>query len=180
MSRVISLIALALAAAAVAASSAGATAAGGSPKVDPLAVGYLQGQGYTPAQIRAWTVGACSHQVKPRACFGPSRGANLESQPAKVDPLAVGYLIGQGLTPAEVRSWTVGACSHATKDASCFAVFDRGRTVVSSAGGSSGSFDWSDAGIGAGVAIGTLLVLGGMGAGVLLSRQNRRRETASA
>jgi hypothetical protein len=175
MSRVITLVVLALVAAAVAASGAQAA----QPRVDPLAVGYLQGQGYTPAQIQAWTVGPCSHQSKPAECFGPTRGAGLVEQ--KVDPLAVGYLVGQGLTPAEVRSWTVGACSHAVKDASCFAVFDRGAAAVPSSTVDSGaSFDWSDAGIGAGVAIGVLLLIGGMGAGLLLSRQNRRREAASA
>jgi hypothetical protein len=176
MSRVISLVALALVAAAVAASGAQAA----QPKVDPLAVSYLQGQGYTPAQIQAWTVGPCSQQVKPAACFGPTRGAGLIDRKA-VDPLAVSYLTGRGLTPAEVKSWTVGACSHATKDASCFAVFDRGvAAVTSSTVGSSGSFSWGDAGIGAGVALGVLLLVGGMGAGLLLSRQSRRREAASA
>jgi hypothetical protein len=176
MSRVISLVALALVAAAVAASGAQAA----QPRVDPLAVSYLQGQGYTHAQIQAWTVGPCSQQAKPAACFGPTRGAGLVDRKA-VDPLAVSYLTGRGLTPAEVRSWTVGACSHATKDVSCFAVFDRGASAVtSSTVGSSGAFDWSDAGIGAGVAIGVLLLVGGMGAGFLLSRQNHRREAAGA
>jgi hypothetical protein len=176
MSRVITLVVLALVAAAVAASVAQAAQ---PTRVDPLAVGYLQGQGYTPAQIQAWTVGPCSHQSKPSECFGPTRGAGLVEQ--RVDPLAVGYLVGQGLTPAEVRSWTVGACSHAAKDASCFAVFDRGATAVpSSTVGASSSFDWSDAGIGAGVAAGVVLLLGGKGAGLQLSRQNRRREAASA
>ncbi len=66
------LLALALVAAAVAAPIAQSSSA---PKVDPLAVGYLMGQGFTPSQIQAWTVGACSHQAKPAACFGPSRGA---------------------------------------------------------------------------------------------------------
>jgi hypothetical protein len=177
----ISLVALALAAAAVAVSGAQANPAAGPATIDPLAVAYLIGQGYTPAQVKAWTVRACSREVKPAPCFGPSRGASLGASVVKVDPLAVSYLTGRGLTPAEVKSWTVGACSHATKDVSCFAVFDRGATAVtSSTVGSSGAFDWSDAGIGAGVAIGVLLLIGGMGAGFLLSRQTRRREAASA
>ncbi len=40
------------------------------------------------------------------------------SSAPKVDPLAVGYLIGQGLSPTEVTSWTTGACSHKAKAAS--------------------------------------------------------------
>jgi hypothetical protein len=213
------LLALALVAAAVAAPIAQSSSA---PKVDPLAVGYLIGQGYTPSQIQAWTVGACSHQAKPKACFGPSRGANLSDGAVKVDPLAVGYLIGQGLTPSEVKSWTVGACSHQTKAASCYAVLGAGTapakvdplavsyligqgltpdevkswTVgacslqnraascytmfrptasVSTQVVRSTDFQWGDAGIGAGFTLGVLLLLGGAGAGLLISRKNRRR-----
>ena len=47
------------------------------------------------------------------------------SAPPKVDPLAVCYLMGRGLLPGEVKSWTVGICSRANKPASCFAVLDR-------------------------------------------------------
>src|SRR5262245_53736618 len=47
------------------------------------------------------------------------------SVPPKVDPLAVGFLRGKGLSPSEIRSWTVGACSRATKPASCYAILDR-------------------------------------------------------
>ena len=43
----------------------------------------------------------------------------------KVDPLAVGYLIGHGPQPSEVSSWTTGACSHQVKAASCYAMFQR-------------------------------------------------------
>ena len=171
------LLALALVAAAVAAPLAQASSA---PRVDPLAVGYLIGQGYTPGQIQAWTVGACSHEAKPAACFGPSRGANLTSGAAKVDPLAVGYLIGQGLSPSEVTSWTVGACSHQAKDASCYAMF--GRTAAAAASTQvvgSGGFNWGDAGIGAGATLGIVLLLGGLGAS-LISRQNRRHRVARA
>ena len=45
------------------------------------------------------------------------------SSTPKVDPLAVGYLIGQGLSPSEVTSWTTGACSHQVKAASCYTMF---------------------------------------------------------
>ena len=69
------LLALALAAAAVAAPIAQSSSA---PKVDPLAVGYLIGQGLTPSEVDAWTIGACSHQVKAASCFAIVRaGANL-------------------------------------------------------------------------------------------------------
>lgn len=120
----ITLIALALATAAVVASVAGAdTGTQARTTVDPLAVSYLLGKGYTPKQVEAWTVGACSHEVKPAACFEPSRGANLTEAGATVDPLAVSYLLGQGLTPSEAASWTVGECSRKVKDASCYAMF---------------------------------------------------------
>src|SRR5215470_19151921 len=46
------------------------------------------------------------------------------NSPATVDPLAVSYLMGRGLSPSEVKSWTVGACSHASKPASCFSVLN--------------------------------------------------------
>jgi hypothetical protein len=172
MSRLITFISVALAAAAFAAPAALAQSASDQPRVDPLAVSELQGMGYTPAQIQAWTVGPCSQQVKPAACFGPSHGAGL-IRPV-VDPLAVSYLTGMGLTPAEVQSWTTGACSRAVKDASCFAVFDRGSAPVTTSASTTG-FDWADAGIGAGATLGFLLLLGGTTAGLLISRQNRRQ-----
>jgi hypothetical protein len=50
--------------------------------------------------------------------------AHSSSAP-KVDPLAVGYLIGHGLSPSEVSSWTTGACSHEVKAAHCYAMFQR-------------------------------------------------------
>jgi hypothetical protein len=146
--------------------------------VDPLAVSRLLGQGYTQPQVEAWTVGACSHEVKPAACFGPSKGANLTDGAAKVDPLAESYLIGQGLSANEVKSWTVGACSHEVKAASCSAIFEptaaASTPVVHSIG-----FNWGDAGIGAGATLGIVFLLGGIGAG-LASRHNRHRPTARA
>ncbi len=97
------LLALALAAAAVAAPLA---QSGSAPKVDPLAVGYLMGQGLSSSEVAAWTTGACSRRVKADSCYAVFRS----SAASKVDPLAVGYLIGQGLSPSQVKSWTVGAC----------------------------------------------------------------------
>ena len=101
------LLALALVAAAVAAPIAQSSSA---PKVDPLAVGYLIGQGLSPSEVTSWTTGACSHQVKAASCY-----AMFQRTAPKVDPLAVSYLMGQGLSPSQVQSWTVGACSHGTR-----------------------------------------------------------------
>src|SRR5262245_16021951 len=105
MSRTLHLMALALTAAAVAVPVAEAqTDQASQPKVDPLAVSYLRGQGLTPYQIKARTVG--------------------------VDPLAVSYLRGQGLSSAQITSWTVGACSNQVKPASCYAALGgTGRTT---------------------------------------------------
>jgi hypothetical protein len=57
---------------------------------------------------------------------------------AKVDPLAVGYLIGQGLSPSQVTSWTVGACSHQTKAPSCYAMLEPASTSSTQVTGSTG------------------------------------------
>jgi hypothetical protein len=91
---------------------------------------------------------------------------------AKVDPLAVGYLIGQGLSPSQVTSWTVGACSHQIKAASCYAMLEPASTSSTQVTGSTG-FQWGDAVIGAGFTLGIVLLLGGAGAGLFISRQNR-------
>jgi hypothetical protein len=104
------------------------------------------------------------------------RSANLANGAAKVDPLAVSYLMGQGLSPSEVTSWTVGACSHQVKDASCYAMFEPISTLVAP---SSVGFSWGDAGIGAGATLGIVLLLGGVGAS-FVSRQNRRHRVARA
>ena len=131
------------------------------------------------------TVGGCSHQVKPAACFGPSRGANLTDDGATVDPFAVSYLMGQGLTPSQVRSWTVGVCSQRVKTPSCYAMFKPAATSSAATSstkevtGSTG-FQWSDAVIGAGFTLGIVLLLGGAGAGLLISRRNGRHEAARA
>ena len=107
MSRMITLIALALATAAVAASVAGAD---NGAKVDPFAVSYLAGQGLTPSEVTSWTTGDCSRENKDASCY-----AMLDRNAAAavaIDPLAVSYLAGQGLTPSEVTSWTTGDCSR--------------------------------------------------------------------
>jgi hypothetical protein len=167
------LLALALVAATVAAPIAQSSSA---PKVDPLAVGYLTGQGLSPSEVTSWTQGACSHKAKAASCYAMLDAARLAaaspvSKP--VDPLAVGYLTGQGLSPSEVTSWTQGACSQPVKDAACFAMF-RSPAVSTQISRSIG-FQWGDAGIGAGFTLGALLLVGGVGAGLLVSRKNRRR-----
>ena len=168
------LLALALVAVAVAAPIAQSSSA---PKVDPLAVSYLIGQGLTPSEVTSWTVGTCSHQVKAPSCYAMLDRSAASTKPA--DPLAVGYLMGQGLTPSEVTSWTVGACSHQVKAASCYAMFRQPATTSTPIAHSPG-FQWGDAGIGAGLTLGIVLLLGGVGAGLLISRQTRRHQAARA
>ena len=100
-----------------------------------------------------------------------------QPNPKPVDPLAVGYLMGQGLTPSEVTSWTAGACSHQVKDAACYAMLKPAETSFTPVSYSTG-FQWGDAGIGAGFTLGIVLLLAGVGAGLLISRRNGRHETA--
>jgi len=170
--KMFALLALALAAAAFAAPIAQSSS---TPKVDPLAVSYLMGQGLSPSEVTSWTVGACSHEVKDPSCYAMLGSA---APAPKVDPLAVSYLMGQGLSPSQVRSWTVGACSQQVKDASCFAMFPS-QTAAPTQGVNSTGFQWDDAGIGAGFTLGIVL-LGGAGAGLLIARRNGRHQTARA
>ena len=142
-----------------------------APSVDPLAVGYLIGQGLSPSEVTSWTTGACSHQVKASSCYAMFRPAAV---PKPVDPLAVGYLIGKGLAPSEVRAWTTGICSHRIKAPSCFAMFRSPVTNVAQIT-ESVEFQWGDAAIGAGVALG--LALATVGA---LTAVRKRRTVAHA
>jgi hypothetical protein len=140
--------------------------------------GYPIGRDMTPSEIASWTTGACSHPVKAFSCY-------RMLEPKRVDPLAVSYLMGQGLTPSEVTSWTAGACSHQVKTPSCYAMLDRSAasrpsTTTSTPIAQSPGFQWGDAGIGAGFTVGIVLLLGGAGAGLLISRQTRRRQAARA
>jgi len=172
MFRKICLLSLAVVAAAVAAPIAQSSSA---PKVDPLAVGYLIGHGLTPSEVTSWTTGACSHRVKDASCYAMLNPSVTTTK--AVDPLAVGYLIGQRLSPSEVTSWTTGVCSHQVKAASCYAMFKSAAVSSPRVTGSTG-FQWGDAGIGAGFTLGIVLLLGG--AGLLISRQSRRDQTARA
>jgi hypothetical protein len=62
MIRKIRLITLALLAAAIAAPIGQAT-------VDPLAQSVLRAEGLSASEVKAWTTGVCSHQVKPATCY---------------------------------------------------------------------------------------------------------------
>src|SRR5262245_28864285 len=134
MSRILCLAALALA---TAAATAQATFASDGKPVDPLAVGYLIGRGLSPSEVKSWTVGACSHATKSASCYAvldrtiasaAGAGPNVRSHgpypisggtgfnqavtwqtgsAPKVDPLAVSYLMGRGLSPSEIQAWTV-------------------------------------------------------------------------
>jgi len=176
MSRILCLVALALA---TAAATAQATMAGTEKPVDPLAVGYLIGRGLSPSEVKSWTVGACSHATKPASCYAVLNSTTT-SKPKPVDPLAVGILMGRGLSPSEIQAWTVGICSQAEKPAVCFAPFERtaAATTVSTSVAASDGFNWGDAGIGAGAALGIALLLTGMGASLLVTRHNRRQQVA--
>jgi hypothetical protein len=104
VSRILTLIALALATAAVAAPVAGADrGTRARTTVDPLAVSYLSAKGLTPSEVQSWTVGVCSHEAKDASCY-----AMLDSTAAAVDPLAVSYLSANGLTPGIGAAATLG------------------------------------------------------------------------
>jgi hypothetical protein len=117
----------------------------------------------------------------PRGCGrGRDRCGTAVNGDANVDPLAVSYLAGHGLSPSEVKSRTQGDCSHQVKAASCYAMLDRSATSgASTRSARSVGFDWSDAGIGAAATFGLVLVLGGAGAGIS-SRRGHRRQMAGA
>ena len=73
----------------------------------------------------------------------------------------------------------MGACSHQAKAASCYAMFKPAETSSTPVSDSTG-FQWGDAGIGAGFALGIVLLVGGAGAGLLISRRNGRQQAARA
>ena len=97
----------------------------------------------------------------------------------QVDPLAVSWLLGQGLSPSEVRDWTVGACSNRVKPTRCYSAFATStapeRAAVPAQASRSGGFHWGDAGIGAGATLGILLMLGGLGAALIVRKTGRRQ-----
>ena len=170
------LLALALVAAAVAAPIAQSSSA---PKVDPLAVGYLIGQGLYPERSHVLDGGRLLAPGQGRLVLRDVPSATSVAASKPVDPLAVGYLTGQGLSPSQVTSWTTGACSQQVKDASCYAMF-QSRGESSTQITRSTGFQWGDAGIGAGFTLGIVLLLGGAGAGLLISRRNAPPQAARA
>jgi hypothetical protein len=174
-------IALALVAAAVAAPLAqGVTAPNGKQAVDPLAVSYLQGQGYSPGEIKALVGQADPLAVSYLRNHGfpsvqvPSAPASTSTKP--VDPLAVSYLRNLGLSPGEIKVATGGmdplAASYLRNGG-----FPQASTQVVVAGG---GFDWTDAGIGSAATLGAILLIAGLGAVFMVSRHNRQRRVASA
>jgi hypothetical protein len=147
--------------------------------VDPLAVGYLTGRGLSPTEVRSWTAGACSRVTKPSSCYA-AIDPKLAPGSVRIDPLAVGYLTGRGLSPSEVEAWTVGICSHPSKPAVCDALFDSTAGAASTPNLISrpNSFDWRDAGIGAGMALGFFSLLAGAGAS-FVARHHRQQKVAA-
>jgi hypothetical protein len=187
MSRTITLIALALAAAAVAAPIAqGVEDPNGGQAVDPLAVSYLQEQGYSPGQIKVLVgkgdplafsylldKGLSPAQIVAQATVRSPR------ETTAMDPLAISYLRNLGMNQAQIDEWTTGVCAQAHRPAVCsLPLSDVAATSVVTE--SSSGFSWSDAGIGAGATLGFVLLLAGLGGAFVISRQNRRRHVASA
>ncbi len=178
MSRTIKLIALALAAAAVAAPMAqSVTDPNGTQAVDPLAVSYLQGQGFSPGEIKVLVGQGDPLAVSYLRNHGfPHAQVATHATPKAIDPLAVSYLQNQGFSPGEIKV-LVGqgdplAVSYLRNHG-----FPQAPTQIV---GTSAGFSWSDAGIGAGATLGLVLLLAGVGGALAISRQNRRRHVASA
>jgi hypothetical protein len=178
MSRIIQLIALALAAAAVAAPVAqGVTDPNGNQAIDPLAVSYLQGQGFSPGEIKVLVGQGDPLAVSYLRNHGfPQAQVETRATPKPIDPLAVSYLQGQGFSPGEIKV-LVGqgdplAVSYLRNHG-----FPQAPTQIV---GTSAGFSWSDAGIGAGATLGLVLLLAGVGGAFVISRQNRRRHVANA
>lgn len=109
---------------------------------------------------------------------GAASQGTFRAQP-KVDPLAVSWLLGQGLTRSEVRDWTVGACSNQAKPTWCYAVFEssaaQAEAAATAEASRSSGFHWGDAGIGAGATLGIALMLGGLGAALTVRKNGRQQ-----
>ena len=169
MSRTINLIALALAAAAVAVPVAqGVTDPSGQQAVDPLAASYLRGQGLSPAEVKAQTVG-----IDPLAASYIRNGGFPQVQVTKaIDPLAASYIRNHGFPQVGTTKAIDPLAASYVRNGG----FPQASTqiVAPSAG-----FDWSDAGIGAGATLGAILLLAGLGAALITTRHNRRRHVAS-
>jgi hypothetical protein len=187
MTRKLSFIALALVAAAVAAPMAqGVEDPKGGQAIDPLAVSYLQDQGYSPGQIKVLVgqgdplafsylldKGLSPAQIVAQATVRSPR------ETTAIDPLAISYLRNLGMNQAQIDEWTTGVCAQADRPAVCslpLSAVGTGAVVQESSVG----FSWSDASIGAGATLGLVLLLAGVGGALVITRQNRRRHVASA
>jgi len=187
MSRIISLIALALAAAAVAAPIAQSVEdPTGGQAIDPLAVSYLRDQGYSPGQIKVLVgqgdplafsylldKGLSPAQIVAQATVRSPREITA------IDPLAISYLRNLGMNQAQIDEWTTGVCAQAVRPAVCSLPLSEVDTAAAAQESSVG-FSWSDAGIGAGATLGLVLLLAGVGGAFAISRNSRRRHVASA
>ncbi len=187
MTRTITLITLALAAAAVAVPVAqGVTDPSGKQAVDPLAISYLQNQGYSPGQIKV-LIGkgdplAVSYLRDKGFSFAQIRALATakvsERSTTALDPLAVSYLRGLGMNQAQIDDWTIGVCAQKDRPAVCSLPVSSVTSQTPSP--SSGGFEWSDAGIGAGATLGIVLLMAGLAGALAVTRHNRRRHVASA
>jgi hypothetical protein len=161
MLRNISLIALVLVAAAV------AVPVGQAQRIDPLAISLLRSEGLS---VEAWTTGVCSYRVKPEDCY-------LTPAQKRLASLRTGESFArlEGMTPAAIEAWTRGACSYRVKPTECFTTYAVGGqpAVVAETDG----FHWGDAGIGAAAVFGLLLLVGGLGALVVVRHPRTPRHT---
>jgi hypothetical protein len=169
MSRMFTLIALALAAAAVAVPVAqGVTDPSGGQVADPLAASYLRGQGLSPAEVKARTVG-----IDPLAASYIRNGGFPQVGTTKaIDPLAASYIRNNGFPQVGTTKAIDPLAASYLRNGG----FPQAPAQVVTA---SGGFDWADAGIGAGATLGLVLLVAGLGAALITTRHNRRRHVAS-
>jgi hypothetical protein len=150
------------------------TAASTQRRVDPLAVGgpaYSLGPGYM-------------QYIEKTGWFSPDLMRQREQIPAAFGGAAHGpaYSLGPGYLQHTTKTgwFDSDLVSQRQQIPTAFATTQAALSVHSAAAIRSGGFDWGDASVGAGAMLGILLLIGGMGAGVVTSRQNRRREVAGA
>jgi hypothetical protein len=169
MSRIFTSIALALAAAAVAVPVAlGVTDPSGRQVADPLAASYLRGQGLSPAEVKARTVG-----IDPLAAsYIRNNGFPQVQATRAIDPLAASYIRNGGFPQVGTTKATDPLAASYLRNHG----FPQAPAQIV---GASAGFDWADAGIGAGTTLGAVLLLAGLGAALVTTRHNRRRQVAS-
>ena len=135
-----------------------------------------QGDDWFRVAAPATTAGAAVRPDDGAGMIGVG-SVSLQSGRVPIDSLAASYLRNMGLTPSQIESWAVGACSHEVKPVECFPP-STSNAPVPPVG--SRTFDWADAGIGAGATLGLVLLLAGLGAVVVTGREYRRRHVARA